>query len=79
MGAARIGRTVRVSRGEWEPDSVNRSYQWYVDGRRVRHATTRRLVLRPGHLGNRVRVRVHATAAGHSPATVWTRAVRVRR
>jgi hypothetical protein len=78
-GVARVGGTVRVSRGVWEPDSVTRSYQWYVDGRRVRHATTRRLVLRPGHLGNRVRVRVHATAAGHSPATVWTRAVRVRR
>jgi hypothetical protein len=78
-GVPRTGRTVWVSRGEWEPEAVARSYQWYVAGRRVRDATLRRFVLRPAHVGKRVKVRVRATAAGHSPVTVWTRTVRVRR
>jgi hypothetical protein len=78
-GVARVGRIVRVSRGEWEPAEVRRSYQWFVAGRRVRDATTRRLVLRSAHLGKQVKVRVRATAVDHRPAIVWTRGVRVRR
>ena len=78
-GVARIGRTLRVSRGEWEPAAVRRSYQWYVAGRRVRSATLRHFVLRPVHAGKRVAVRVRATAPGLRPVTVWPRTVRVRR
>lgn len=78
-GAARVGRTLRVSSGEWEPAAVTRSYQWYVGGRRVRGGTTRRLFLKPAHLGKRVTVRVRATAPGHTPETIWARTTRVRR
>jgi Carboxypeptidase regulatory-like domain len=77
-GVAKVGRTVWVSRGEWEPRRVKRSYQWYVAGKRVPDATSRRFVLKPAHLGKRVKVRLRATAAGHGTATVWTRAVPVR-
>lgn len=72
-GTLRVGRVVRVSRGEWAPSTVTRSYRWYAAGKAVAHATHRRLTLRHKLVGKRLTVRVIARAPGYTSAVSWTR------
>ena len=72
-GNLRVGETVRVSHGVWQPRAVTCTYQWYAGGKAIAGATHRRLTLTTHTLGKRLKVRVKARAAGYSRLVVWTR------
>ena len=74
-GRARVGATLRVTRGEWSATAgVSFSYRWLADGRRIRGATRRSLVVRPDLAGERISVRVVARQGSGPPVRVRTRA-----
>lgn len=78
-GTLRVGRVVRVSRGEWAPSTVALRYRWYAGGKAVAHATHRRLTLSHKLVGKRLTVRVTARVPGYTSAVVLTRSTaRVR-
>ncbi len=78
-GALRVGRRVRATKGVWSPRQVQVRYQWFVDGKKIRGATSRRLRLEGPWRGDRLTVRVTASASDHRPRSwraKWTRPIR---
>lgn len=72
-GTAKVGRTLVASRSRcWAAPGTKVSHVWYADGRRVATTTSPTLKLRKALRGDRVSVRVVATAPGYSTATVRT-------
>ena len=78
-GVARVGRTVRVTRGRWTPAPSAYRFVWQVGDRRLPGLERRRLRLRPFHRGKRIRVHVVAGRSGAQPGVAVTRPVTVRR
>lgn len=79
-GTLRVGKVVRVSRGEWAPSTVTLSYQWYAGSKAVAHATHRRLAVTRKLAGKRLKVLVTAQTPGYTTTAVWTKPTnRVRR
>jgi hypothetical protein len=79
-GTFRVGRTVRVTTGDWTPYPQNLTFAWYAGGKLIKGAIHRRLTLKPQQLGKRLVVRVTASAPGYESLTVRTRrSDRVRR
>lgn len=75
-----VGRTVRVTTGDWTPYPRNLTFAWYAGGKLVKGAMHRRLRLTARQVGKRMVVRVTATAPGYEPLVVRTRrSDRVRR
>ena len=68
-GVAKVGKTLKVSRGTWKPGTVTLKYQWFVKrgGKFVliKKATKARLKLVRSLRGTKVRVRVTVNAPGH--------------
>jgi hypothetical protein len=77
-GTPRVGRTLTVAPGTWTPAARLR-LAWLADGRVVRGATGRRLVLRPAHRGARIAVRVTGSRAGYARLSVTSAATRAVR
>lgn len=79
-GTLKVGKVVRVTRGEWAPSTVTLSYQWYAGHKAVARATHRRLALTRKLVGKRLKVLVTAQAPGYLLGWSWTRpTARVRR
>ena len=79
-GTPRVGRTVRVTTGDWTPYPEKLSFRWYAGGKAIKGATHRRVTLTKKQLGTRLVVRVTASAPGYESLTVRTRrSDRVRR
>jgi hypothetical protein len=64
------------SRGRWSNSPSRYSYRWFVDGRRKRGATGRRLAITRGLRGHSVRCKVTASNAGGSK-TAGSRTLRL--
>ncbi|WP_166138667.1 hypothetical protein [Nocardioides ochotonae] len=77
-GVARVGRTLRATRGSWSPRASTR-VQWLRDGRPITGATrlTRRVAA--ADRGHTLRVRVTASRPGYATMTARSTGVRVRR
>ena len=72
-GTLRVGKVVRVSRGQWGPSTVTLSYQWYAGRKTVAHGRHRSLTLTHKLVGKRLKVLVIARAPGYTAARAWTR------
>lgn len=72
-GLVVVGERLRVTKGTWNPTTVKRTVQWLANGKKIRNATKNRLRLTSKLVGKKISVRVVATAAGRTPATVTTR------
>lgn len=72
-GPARVGGTLRVSRGEWTPNANTRTVRWLADGKVIRGARSAAYTLTAKERGNRISVRVTARAKGFRAGTVTTR------
>ena len=79
VGKAKPGRVLRARLGAVAPAATAATVRWYVDGRLVERATTRRLEVRKAMRGKRIRVNVTVTRAGYAPRTLVSAPVRVRR
>ena len=79
-GVAAVARTVRVTRGTWNPTTVSRKIQWLANGKRIKGATKARLRVTGKLVGKRLSVRVVASAPQRTKLVVTTRTTRsVRR
>ena len=79
-GVAAVARTVRVTRGTWNPTKVSRKIQWLANGKRIKGATKARLRVTGKLVGKRLSVRVVASAPQRTKLVVTTRTTRsVRR
>jgi hypothetical protein len=78
-GKAKVGRTLTASRSRcWTAAGTRVKHLWYVDGHRVATTSSPRLRMRKAYRGDRVSVRVVATAPGYSTAVVRTPSRKVR-
>jgi len=77
IGEPRVGTTVTATPGTWNPAGATLIYQWLVAGTPVAYATTLSYQPQPGDVGKPLQMRVTATAAGHTLATVTSAALTI--
>lgn len=77
-GQAKVGKTLSVNlhQGDWSA-GTRFTYRWLVNGKVV--ATSAKLKLKAAHAGKKVTVRVTGTKGDWTPATVTSKAVKVKR
>ena len=71
-GIVKVGQRLRVTKGAWNPTSVKRKVQWLANGKKIKGATKMRLRLTSKLAGKKITVKVTASAAGMTTATVRT-------
>jgi hypothetical protein len=79
-GRPRVGETLKAVAGAWTPSDVTLRYRWRADGRTIRGATGRRLLVRTAHRGTRISVTVTGRLVGYDARSARSRpTARVRR
>lgn len=71
-GTTRVGKTLVVTAGRWEPADALVSYQWLRDGSPITGAEASAYSLRPEDVGSVISVRVTATYPGLAEAVAET-------
>ena len=69
-GVRMVGSKLRVTKGAFSPSLVKRKIQWLANGKAVKGATKKRLLLRPKLQGKRISVKVTVKAPGAKPLVV---------
>jgi hypothetical protein len=64
-----VGRTLTAKPGAWTAGTTF-AYAWYADGRRIRHATSKRLLLARAQRGTRITVKVTGSQPGYRTRTL---------
>ena len=72
-GKAKVGRTLKVSKGSWSPTAVTLRYQWLANGKVIKKATKAKLVVVKALRGKKITVKVTASLPGAASVTVRTR------
>ncbi|WP_286717534.1 S8 family serine peptidase [Microbacterium sp. UBA1612] len=67
-GTAKVGRTLEVTPGEWDPADVELTYQWLRDGTAIEGATSTTYTVTRDDVGTALSARVTATAEGNANA-----------
>jgi hypothetical protein len=75
-GTAKVGKTLKASKGTWSPAPTSYAYQWYADGRAISGATKSSLVLKSAQKGKKITVKVIAHRTGHADGSAVSRATR---
>jgi len=75
-GTARVGKTLKVSKGSWSLKDVKLSYQWLRNGKKITKATKSRYKLTKKDKGKKISVRVTAKKTGYKSAKVVTKATK---
>jgi len=78
-GTAKVGRTVRVSAGTWSPRANSYRYEWRLNGKLIKGATTSSLKLTASMRNKKLTVTVIAKRAGHADGKAVGNTVTVRR
>jgi hypothetical protein len=68
-GSAKVGSTLKVTRGTWKPAPSSYSYRWYADGRAISGATGTSFKLTAAQRGDKITVRVTGKRAGYTTKT----------
>ncbi|MFE2040850.1 Tat pathway signal protein [Streptomyces sp. NPDC059477] len=64
-GTAKVGRTLKATKGTWTPAPTSYTYQWYANGAAIGGATKSSLVLKSAQKGKKITVKVVAKRTGH--------------
>ncbi|WP_432044187.1 Tat pathway signal protein [Streptomyces cadmiisoli] len=64
-GTAKVGRTLKTTKGTWSPAATSYKYQWYANGKAITGATKSSLVLKSAQKGKKITVKVIALRTGH--------------
>ncbi|MBJ7357991.1 M4 family metallopeptidase [Nocardioides sp.] len=72
-GALLVGKKLKATVTGWQPDGVTYTYQWLRNGKAIKKATGKKYLLTMKDTGKKLQVRVTATKAGHTPATVTSK------
>jgi hypothetical protein len=75
-GVAKVNSTVQVKVIPWVP-GAKVSYQWYLEGKAIKGATSSSLKLLKSHKGRKVYVKVTQTGTGYKAASVISNTVKV--
>jgi hypothetical protein len=68
-GPAKVGATLTVHPGNWQPEPVTLAYQWYRSGEAIAGATGARYTLVAADKGHRISVAVTGSKPGYASAT----------
>jgi hypothetical protein len=68
-GAARVGKTIRLTLPTFAQSKVKLAFRWYADGKVIKKQTTSSLKLAKTYKGKRISVTITATKAGYKPTT----------
>lgn len=63
-GSAKVGQRLKVVPGTWDA-GVRLRFQWYADGKAIRGATGKKLMLKQAYRGQRVHVKVTGAKPGY--------------
>ncbi|MDF3142664.1 MULTISPECIES: IPT/TIG domain-containing protein [unclassified Streptomyces] len=75
-GTAKVGRTLKTSKGAWSPAATSYAYQWYANGRAISGATKSSLVLKSAQKGKKITVKVIAHRTGHQDGAAVSNATK---
>ncbi|MFK4099868.1 Tat pathway signal protein [Streptomyces sp. NPDC019531] len=75
-GTAKVGRTLKASKGTWSPAPTSYSYQWYANGKAISGATKSSLVLKTAQKGKKITVKVVAHRTGHKDGSAVSKATK---
>jgi hypothetical protein len=78
-GAAKVGKTEKVTRGTWSPGATSYTYQWYLGGKKIAHATKSSYKLVKRDEKKSVTCRVTAKRTGYASGTAASNAVKVKK
>ena len=73
-GTAKVGRTLKTTKGTWSLAPTSYSYQWYANGSAISGATKSSLVLKPAQKGKKITVKVIAHRTGHKDGSAVSKA-----
>jgi hypothetical protein len=72
-GVAKVGKTLKVTAGSWNPASVTKKIRWLANGKVIKKANKPKFRLTVKQKGKKIKVRVVASAKGHLPLRVITK------
>lgn len=70
-GRVALGQTLSVTSGTWTPSGLTYAYQWRRDGASIAGATSPRYATTKADLGHKLSVKVTASKAGFTSASVF--------
>ncbi len=70
--AAKVGKTLKVSKGTWKSKPKSYSYQWYRGTKAIKGATKSSYKVTKADRGKKIRVKVTAKRTGYPKAAVYT-------
>ncbi|HTW21298.1 MAG TPA: hypothetical protein VME70_13930 [Mycobacteriales bacterium] len=76
-GPHKAGKTEKVSKGKWSPSASSYSYQWYANGKKIKHATKSSLKIPSSDKGKKLTCKVIAAQKGYANGGAKTAAVKV--
>ncbi|MCT9080416.1 hypothetical protein [Streptomyces fulvoviolaceus] len=75
-GTAKVGRTLKTSKGTWSLTPTSYSYQWYANGKAISGATKSSLKLKTAQKGKKITVKVIAHRTGHKDGSAVSKATK---
>ncbi|MFJ2234357.1 Tat pathway signal protein [Streptomyces sp. NPDC087859] len=75
-GTAKVGKTLKASKGTWSPAPTSYAYQWYANGKVISGATKSSLVLKSAQKGKKITVKVIAHRTGHKDGSAVSKATK---
>ncbi|MGW0755069.1 Tat pathway signal protein [Streptomyces sp. NPDC002814] len=75
-GTAKVGKTLKTSKGTWNLSPTSYSYQWYANGTVISGATKSTLVLKSAQKGKKITVKVIAHRTGHKDGSAVSKATK---
>ncbi|MDH6218439.1 Tat pathway signal protein [Streptomyces pseudovenezuelae] len=75
-GTAKVGKTLKTTKGTWSPSPTTYSYQWYANGKAISGATKTSLVLKAAQKGKKITVKVVAHRTGHKDGSAVSKATK---
>ncbi len=78
-GPHTVGKTEKASKGKWSPAASSYSYQWYVNGKKIKHATKSSLKVPSSDKGKKLTCKVTAHKTGYASGTATTAATKIKK
>ena len=77
VGDNKVGATLKVRTGTWDPRPVKLSYRWLNDGKAIKGATGKSYKLKKSDKGDRISVRVTGSKSGYETVIRTSKTVKV--
>ncbi len=80
-GTPKVGKKLKASKGTWSPKPTSYAYQWLRGSKTIagKKGTKRAYKVVTADKGKKLRVKVTAKRSGYAPATVTSKAVKIKK